>query len=332
MKCASVPIEMDLKREFIVAGGREKVKKNFVFVVLGKGLGEAAGSVHYGASIDEIESDLRRAVDLAAELEDEVDDRIFLEICDGLCPPAQCAVSTAWHDWQARKSGRPLYDRLGLGPPLRVETSITVSVGDRESMVAQVKAGYKHIKVKMEGRSDRNEELIRLMDESSGVVFRIDANGSWSYDDAEEALSSLLTGKIELIEQPFPADAVDDWKRLKSNYSIPLLMDESIATAEDVRRCAGFVDGVNIKIQKSGRLETAVEAMKTARALGLKVMLGCMIESSVGIAAAYHLSSLADCLDLDGRLLVEDDCFSGLSYEGGQLRIAGESGHGISFL
>jgi L-alanine-DL-glutamate epimerase-like enolase superfamily enzyme len=331
MNCEVLPIKLKLKREFIVAGGREKLKKNFIFIIQGQGLGEAAGSIHYGVSADEIEADLKRAVDFLGDLEDDVDENTISEIGVDLCSPAQCAISTAWHDWQARRINQSLYERLGLGGPPPAETSITVSVGDWESLVEQVKSGHKHIKIKMDCGDNRNEELIRLMDESSGVIFRIDANGSWSYDDAEKALSSLLAGKIELIEQPFPADATDDWERLRSQCSIPLFMDESIVSAADVKRCAGFVDGVNIKIQKSGRLETAIEAMKTARALGLRVMLGCMIESSVGIATAYHLSSLADCLDLDGRLLIEGDPFSGLTYEEGQLKIVSESGHGISF-
>lgn len=113
--------------------------------------------------------------------------------------------------------------------------------------------------------------------------------------------------------------------------SVPVFMDESVQSSDDVERVAGYVDGVNIKIQKSGLLETAIEAMKTAHRLGLKVMLGCMVESSVGIAAAYHLSGLADYLDLDGRLLIESDPFTGLSYADGRIAVAGDKGHGVSF-
>ena len=132
-----------------------------------------------------------------------------------------------------------------------------------------------------------------------------------------------------MIEQPFSPEDRDAWLQLKETCQIPLFMDESIVSADDIDKASEYIDGVNIKIQKSGRLETAVEAIKTARRQNLKIMLGCMIESSVGIAAAWQLSGAADYIDLDGRLLVESDPFTGLEYLQGIIETADNFGHGV---
>jgi L-alanine-DL-glutamate epimerase-like enolase superfamily enzyme len=245
--------------------------------------------------------------------------------------PALCAVSTAWCDWQSKKNRMPLYKYLNIDPPSKKKSSITISVGDDEALRERLESGFKHVKIKMDADDTQNDQLIGVINNSENAHFRIDANGSWSYDKAERIISAFSLEKVELIEQPFLPEAVDDWVRFRENYRIPLFMDESISNVDDVKRSAGYVDGVNIKIQKSGLLETAVEAIRTAQELGLKIMLGCMIESSVGIAAAYHLSARADYLDLDGRLLIEDDPFTGLTYDKAKIIIGNDLGHGVSF-
>lgn len=331
MKCDVVPIRLKLKRDFVVAGGRESLKRNVIIVIDGIGIGEASGSIHYGSTADEIERDLIVVAERMRGLSEEDVPAYLAAARNTICPPALCAVSTAWHDRRAKQLAQPLFKYLKLERPRGVSTSVTVSIGDLDALHNHLQAGYDHIKIKMDADDIANEHIIIGINRSRNTVFRIDANGSWTYEKAVDILSKIAIDTIELIEQPFPANAVDDWKRLRENNAIPLFMDETISSADHVKRVAEYVDGVNIKIQKSGLLETAIEAMKAARALDLKVMLGCMIESSVGIATAYHLSSAADYLDLDGRLLIEDDPFSGLIYDHGKLNISSEIGHGISF-
>jgi len=283
MKCRIQPIELKLRRDFIVAGGKAKVKLNHIFVLEGCGLGEAAGSVHYGASADEIENDLQMAAVHLSNVGAEDFEEELGQIGQKLCAPARCAISTAWLDWKARQRGVTLYEELRLDQPKALETSITVSVGDSGSLTEQIDAGYRHIKIKMDQNAESNRKTIETIDASRGTDFRIDANGSWNFDDAREIVTSLNSEKVELIEQPFTADRVDEWKRLREICSIPLFMDESIVDAEDVKRVAEYVDGVNIKIQKTGELQKAREALLMARSLGIKTMIGCMIESSVSI-------------------------------------------------
>lgn len=330
MKCEVRPIELALHRDFIVAGGRERLKRNCLLVIEGIGLGEAAGSVQYGPTPDEIERDLRKIAAYLADVQNG-DAACHHDIAGmGLCPPALCAFSTAWHDWKCKASRRYLYEQFGLPPPHPVDTSVTVSVGDRKALAEWQARGYRRIKVKMAADHAGNEPIVAAMTAADKGLFRIDANGSWTYDMAARLLERLPRDRIELIEQPFPSAAADDWHRLRGAFSIPLFMDESICTADDVKSVAGYVDGVNIKLQKSGLLETAAAAVDAARDAGLMVMLGCMIESSVGIAAAYQFSGIADYCDLDGRLLIRDDPFSGLAYENGNVIVSGEFGHGVS--
>ncbi len=331
MKCEVIPIDLKLKREFIVAGGSESLKRNFVFIIDGSGLGEAAGSVHYGVSTEEIENDLNIAAERLAGCDDSIPTETFAELERLISPPAICAVSTAWLDRKAKANRIPLYQYLRLEAPAKLPTSITVSVGDTSSLSEQLDSGIHYVKLKMNDDINLNNQIIEAVNNSKNTKFRIDANGSWGMAETERIVSLLAVDKIDFIEQPFGPEAVDDWKLFGEQSPIPLIMDESIVGADDVKRVAQYVDGINIKIQKSGRLESAVEAITVARSLGLKIMIGCMIESSLGIAAAYHLSGAADYLDLDGRLLIDGDPFSGLAYDRGELKLSNDYGHGISF-
>lgn len=329
MICKLMPIDLKLIREFVVAGGRTRQKRNYIVILNDLGLGEAAGSVHYGASAEKIESDLIKAISgisknmIISDLE-----KYLSDIEKDICPPAICALSTAWHDYKSKSSGKGLYESLGMPRPIPKKTSITASLGDRLELERLISAGYDIIKVKMD--ADDCREVIALMASSKETRFRIDANGSWTIDDAQKIIDQLPVERIELIEQPFAADDKKAWLKLREISSIPLFMDESIVTADDMGKVSEYIDGVNIKIQKSGPLETAVKAMRTALKLNLKIMLGCMIESSVGIAAAYNLSGPADYIDLDSRLLIEGDPFRGLEYSDGLLNTDDGYGHGVS--
>ncbi len=325
-----IPIELDLNREFVVAAGRARVKKNFIVNIDGSGWGEAACSVYYGITPADLGRELETILAMVTETPNCDLDAVLLAAESRFSRPAICAVSTAMHDHRARRAGKTLYDHLGLAQPIPRKTSVTVSVGDIDALERYSQETWAAAKIKMDADPARAGQVIEAMHRYRNIRFRIDANGSWGIDDAVRILAEMPTERVELIEQPFPASADENWRRLRQTTTIPLFMDESIESADDVMRAKTLADGINIKIQKSGRLETAVEAMQTSRRLGLKVMLGCMVESSVGIAAAWHLSSLADFLDLDGRWLISTDPFEGLMYRNGYLQISGGEGHGVS--
>jgi len=330
MNCTILPLNLKLKREFVVAGGRESLKKNHLVILDDIGLGEAAGSVHHGASPEEIRRDLLRIGELVNEHSAVAIPELLSQNEGEVCPPALCAFSSAWHDLMSGQKGESLHECFGIPRPEAVTTSVTVSVGDMEAWDQFLREGFDCLKIKMSDDESWNLAAMGKMIQDHHSRYRIDANSGWDIETALRFIERAPSGRIELIEQPFPADDIESWKRLRSQASIPLFIDESIADGDDVKRAAEYVDGVNIKIQKSGRLETAVAAMKAARDSGLQIMIGCMIESSVGIASAYHLTGMADFVDLDGRLLIEDDPFTGLHYEKNVLKVAHGYGHGVS--
>ncbi len=330
MKCDIRPLDLHVIRPFILSQGQVSRKRNYLIILEDIGLGEAAGSIHYGLDTEALAGELEL---LQRKLERVTLEQFpgFLNSLEGhVSGPSLCALSTAYHDLMARRNSQPLYRYLHLpGPPMR-PTSVTVSVGDEEALRQFLRDGTSPLKIKMGGDPAGSNNILDLLRQAKGVRFRIDANGGWDRDEAMAVIHALPRERVELIEQPFPSEAIDDWAYLREKTTIPLFMDESIDTARDITRAARYIDGINIKIQKSGRLETAVMMMAAARQQCLKVMLGCMIESSVGIAAAYHLSALVDYIDLDGRLLVTEDLFTGLSYAGGNIQISRGVGHGVS--
>jgi L-alanine-DL-glutamate epimerase-like enolase superfamily enzyme len=330
MKADFFPIDLTLNRDFVIAGSQAHTKRNYILSIDGIGLGEGSGSIKYGPSPENIEQGLQKVVRAIADLPDSFELDISELLSLDICPPAQCALSTAFLDRAAKMAGKSLHDQLSLAPPNNLKTSVTISVGDSTVINSWHAAGYDILKLKMDDDIKLCREAVELIRQYPKVKFRIDANGSWNYELAAAVTGMLPSDQVEMIEQPFPPEAAADWRRLRTITSIPLFMDESIGTPADIEGVAEFVDGVNIKIQKSGRLETAIAAMTAAHRRGLKVMLGCMIESSIGIAAAYHISSLADYIDLDGCLLVEDHFFSGLRYDHGKIEIANRCGHGIA--
>jgi L-Ala-D/L-Glu epimerase len=330
MKVEIFPIDLRLKREFVIAGGQTRIKRNYALVLDGIGLGEASGSVKYGPLPKVIENDLKKVERTLTDLNESVWKDSLEQLSADICPAALCAFSTAICDREARRSRRPLHEYFGLQTPAQRKTSVTISVGDIDVVRQWLSAGYDIIKIKMDDNEAVCRAGIEMIKSCPAAHFRIDANGSWSYAHAVDVVTALPIDRVEMIEQPFPPEAEDDWQRLHEITHIPLFMDESIATPADIKRVAGIVDGVNIKLQKSGRLETAIAAMREAKRFGLKIMIGCMIESSVGVAAAYCLSGPVDYIDLDGCLLAEDETFCGLEYRRGLIEIADHYGHGIT--
>jgi L-alanine-DL-glutamate epimerase-like enolase superfamily enzyme len=330
MNCTILPLNVKLKRKFVVTGGCESAKRNFLVVLDDIGLGEAAGSVHYGVSSEEIGRDLLR---FTAEAKAQADASFFELLAryeNDLCAPAVCALSTAWHDLKSKQKKMSLHERLGIPRPEATVTSVTISAGDMEAWEIFLRDGMDCLKIKTSDDKSWNDAVIEKICGDDPVRYRIDANAGWDIDTAMRFVHTIPAGRVELIEQPFHVDDAACWTRLRSQTSIPLFMDESILNETDVKRVAGYVDGINIKIQKSGRLETAIAAIHAAKRAELQVMIGCMIESSVGIAAAYQLAGLADFIDLDGRLLIECDPFRGLRYEKNILQVRRGYGHGVA--
>jgi L-alanine-DL-glutamate epimerase-like enolase superfamily enzyme len=224
---------------------------------------------------------------------------------------AKCALDIAFHDLAGKVLGIPVHELLGL-PATIPPTDFTIGI-DEPAIVAERAAraaAFPALKIKLGGPQDL--ATLRAVREVFGGPIRVDANTGWSRADAEHLLPEIVDLGVELIEQPFAAQAYRDLAWLQERSSIPIVADESAVTIEDLDALVGVVEGVNVKLAKCGGVGAAARMLSTARELGFRTFLGCMEETSVGIAASAAVASLADWVDLDGCLLLADDPFEGL--------------------
>jgi L-alanine-DL-glutamate epimerase-like enolase superfamily enzyme len=215
---------------------------------------------------------------------------------------------------------------LGLDPGRAPETSFTVGLDDtdrmREKASAATEAGYDVLKVKL--GTDRDAEVVAAVREAAPEArIRVDANEAWTPREAVSKTRLLADHGVEFVEQPVPASDPEGLRFVYEHGVLPVAADESCVELSDVPRVADRVDIVNLKLMKCGGIRAAVRSVHAARAHGLEVMLGCMIETNAAIAAACHLAPLVDYADLDGALLLDDDEYEGVPIDGSEIRLAG---------
>ena len=253
------------------------------------------------------------------------------EIFAGLPPgeqAARAAIDGALHDLQGKLTGQPVFRLLGLrraGPP----TSWTIWLGDPDDMARRTEKiagrGFRRLKLKLGGHDGLDVERVRAVRSVTGVPLQCDVNEAWSLDEALENLPQL---DVQYCEQPLVAGDPGG-PELKRRSPVPIYVDEDCHVLADVAGCAERAHGINIKLAKSGGIREAVGMVAAARALGLGVMLGCMVESGLGIAAGAHIASLMDHVDLDGNLLLAHDPAPGVVFVDGVQLPADAPGLGV---
>jgi L-alanine-DL-glutamate epimerase-like enolase superfamily enzyme len=289
------------------------------------GRGEAAPTRYYG-------QDARGVADAleGVEILDPWDVEGTLAQNGQLPPSARAALDAALHDLAAKRLGVPLYRLLGLARPEPV-SAYTLAIAEPETTVAEAKrlSNLPILKMKVGGWEDI--ETVRMVAALSEAEIWVDANEAFSPDEAPEVVRELKGMGARVIEQPVPASEGPEALRLATEaaHPVPVVADESAVVAADVPSLAGCVSGVNVKLAKCGGVRGALGMIHAARALGMAVMLGCMVETSLGIAAAAHVSGLVDLVDLDGAMLLADDPFEGIGYEEGRILLSGEPGLGV---
>jgi L-alanine-DL-glutamate epimerase-like enolase superfamily enzyme len=282
------------------------------------GYGEGAPDERYGESCDSAMAFFERAASLLGD-DPFALEAIFARL--GELPgemAAKCAVDGALHDLIGKLCNQPLWRLFGLDPA-PPPTSYTISIDTVEGTADRARraAHFHALKIKVGGPGDL-DRVRAVREQAPDALIRVDANEAWTVESTQEICPELVQLGVELIEQPLHAEQVDGYRELHAaGLPIPIVLDESVHTLPDVGRAGGLADGVNIKLTKSGGIREAHRMIHAARALGLKVMIGCMNESSLGIAAAVQLSPLVDVVDLDGHLLNANDAFTGLGFVDG---------------
>jgi L-alanine-DL-glutamate epimerase-like enolase superfamily enzyme len=297
------------------------------------GWGEAAPNVRYGQSAEQTTAafEKARAIVEAGDWFHYVNLREQWEraIPDQSC--ACAALDIAILDWVGRKLNVPLYRLFGLDASKTPMTTFSIGIDTPEVVKQKVREAKDFPVLKIKVGTENDAQILGAVREATDRPLRVDANEGWH--DKEKALEKirwLQRMGVELIEQPLPAAMIEETAWLRERVDIPIIADEAVERAADIPRLAGAYSGINIKLMKAGGVQEAIRMIHVARALGLKVMLGCMIESSVAVSAAAHISPLVDYADLDGNLLISNDPFVGVRVKDGKLILNEQPGLGIS--
>lgn len=324
------PMTLNLRTAFRIAHGVSDQRHN-VIVRLDEGTGEAAAVPYYG------DTQASLMAYLSGVGEKLGDDPFLIDEVLERRPPgsraARAAIDIALHDLWGKRLGQPLYRLFGLDPKRMPQTSFTIAIDEPEEMARRAReSGYPIIKIKLGSAND--EAIVAAIRQASSGRLRVDANAGWSREQAVDLIPRLAQYDLEFIEQPLKAGDIEGLRWLRQRLQaqgvkVPIFVDESVRTAQDVAAHAGIVDGVVIKLMKTGGMREALRAIHTARALGMQIMLSCMVESSVGVTAAAHLAPLCDYADLDGPLLIKDDPYRGLEYRGANMILPDLPGVGV---
>lgn len=320
------PYTLRLKTTWRIAHGATNERHN-VFVRIHEGLGEAAAVPHHGESQAGIIAYLK---DIAERDWDPFLMEDMLNQFPAGSAAARAAIDLALHDELGKRLGQPLYRLLGLDPNRAPLTSFTISMDEPSAMAERARAsGLPILKIKVGGVQD--EKVLAAIRQATSARLRVDANAGWSREQAAELIPRLVEYGLEFIEQPLPMGDIEGlrWLRAKK-LGVPIFADENVKTAKDVAAHAGAVDGVVIKLMKTGGIREALRAIHVARALDMQVMIGCMVESTLGVTAAAHLAPLCDYADLDGPLLIANDPYEGVCYQGARLLLPDRPGLGVT--
>ena len=277
------------------------------------GFGEASDHSFYDVKIEEIWEVLENLKPIIEAYEFDTPEQFWEEMNSYLKDHsfAQCALDVAAHDLFGKKMGKPLYELWGLKLENLPITDYTVGIDTPEKMVEKMRAKpWSVYKIKLGVPEDL--EIMKALRAATDVPFRIDANCGWTVKEAIEKSVELKKLGVEFIEQPLRGGEFDEMKDVYEKSALPVFADESCVSESDVKKCVGRFHGINIKLMKCGGLTPARRMIEEARKLGLQVMAGCMMESSIGISAVAQLLPLLDYIDMDSILLIKKDIAEGV--------------------
>jgi L-alanine-DL-glutamate epimerase-like enolase superfamily enzyme len=335
MKLSLYDIRLPMRHPFTIALGTTTVQHNLLVALEHEGhtgYGEGASShAWYQYTPESMRADLEaaRSVIESTPFTNPEEFWALIQPVLGHNPFALCALDEAAHDLWGRREGAPVWKLWGLELKNLPLSDYTIGIDPIEKMVTKMKEfdGWPIYKIKL-GTAD-DLAIVRELRKHTNAIFRIDANTAWTADQAIAYAPEMKELGVEFFEQPLPRDDWEGMRRVHAECVLPVIADESCQTESDVAKCAGVFTGINIKLTKAGGLTPARRMIKEARALGLKLMVGCMSESSVGISAIAQLLPLLDYVDMDGALLIKEDIADGVRLEKGAPVFPDEPGLGV---
>ncbi|HEY4955800.1 MAG TPA: dipeptide epimerase [Gemmatimonadaceae bacterium] len=337
MKLSHEILSLHTRYPFVIARGGYAAHENVVVRIEDdegiEGLGEAAPNRYYGESVGSVVAALEKFAPVLATADgwslEAIDEQLNRALRGN--GSAKSAISAALHDVVGKRLRLPVYKLWGLDASDAPQSSFTIAIADNDGLRRRIAdaAEYPILKIKL--GTDRDMEIVRVVREvAPDKQLRVDANAAWTPSEAVRMIDFLYEQGVEFVEQPVAAADVEGLRFVRARSRLPIFADESCLVAADIPKLAGAVDGINIKLAKCGSLREAVRMVHTARALGMSVMAGCMIESSLGISAIAQLAPLLDHADLDGAALLDGDPFNGTTIAGGRIRLGTSPGLGVT--
>jgi L-alanine-DL-glutamate epimerase-like enolase superfamily enzyme len=334
MKLTLSRFELKTRHPFTISRGTTVVQRTLVVKLEQDGAcgyGESNANAFYGATFENMTSALEsvrgrletRRLDEPAALWEELDPQLAGNRF------AQSALDQAAWDLWGKLRGEPVWKLWGLTLERCPPTDYTLGIDTIEQMLAKLREmpGFPVYKIKL--GTPRDLEVIRAIRQATDAVFRVDANCAWTAEETVEKSRALKELGVEFIEQPLPRDEWEAMETVHRRSALPIIADESCRTEADVPRCDGLFHGINVKLGKCGGLTPGKRMLEEARRRGLKTMIGCFTESSVGISAVAQLLPLTDYADLDGALLLAEDLATGVTIDRGRVIFPKENGCGV---
>jgi L-alanine-DL-glutamate epimerase-like enolase superfamily enzyme len=327
-------LSLRTKHPFVIARGGQSDHRT-VWVRLtdsegNEGWGEAAPSKYYGETADSVVAALQLYGTMLP------DDPFHLEEAERRWEnklrgnaAARAALSSALHDLVGKRLDIPVFRMWGLDPCMAPKSTFTIGLDTPDRIRAKVLEADQYPILKVKLGTDHDVDILRAIREATDKEIRVDANCGWTVKRTLRMLPVLDEFGVTVLEQPLVPHDLDGLAAVTAQADIPVIADESCLTSVDIPPLVGKVDGINIKLAKCGGLREALRMIAVARAHGLMVMVGCMIESSLGITAAAHFTPLVDIVDLDGAALLADDPFVGATIDGGQVTLPAGAGLGV---
>lgn len=333
MKIIIRTFNLQLKHTFTISRESHDIQPTLIVELQSdgySGFGEATSNPYYNITVDSMKNNLETIIPFIESITDETPE-IFCHNASRLLGKdkfALCALDMAYNDLYAKKKGKKLYEIWGKSIASNPKTDYTIGIDTVEKMLSKMKEmPWPIYKIKLGTNEDIG--IVTELRKHTSAIFRIDANCGWTVSETIDNAVALKKLGVEFLEQPIKAD---DWAAHKEVYShsvLPIIADESCIVEDDVAKCHNHFHGVNIKLVKCGGLTPARRMIAEAKKLGMKTMVGCMTESSVGISAISHLLPELDFVDMDGALLLSQDIATGVTIENGVIKYSALNGTGV---